>query len=158
MYRIYIRCRSEKSLTGSWAGGSTPALKCDRVPQSLIKGLSTLFFLRLYFCAIFAFIGQWVAKRQTGKKGGERWVWHATRVPGWDRARDVAVMWHAQWPFGYWGAPKTSYSVPSLAISSSQILVSSSISWFFERQREKECLWIGGGRTTLWLGKHPQRN
>ena len=33
---------------------------------------------------------------------------------------------------------KASYSVPSLAISSSQIFVSSSISWFCERQREKQ--------------------
>lgn len=46
---------------------------------------------------------------------------------------------------------KASYSVPSLAISSSQILVSSSISWFCERKREEECLDIGckatNGRT-----------
>lgn len=38
---------------------------------------------------------------------------------------------------------KVSYSVPSLAINSSQILVSSSISWFCETRREGECLETG---------------
>lgn len=38
---------------------------------------------------------------------------------------------------------KASYSVPSLAISSSQIFVSSSISWFCERQSEKQFLDVG---------------
>lgn len=74
--------------------------------------------------------------------------WETSRwVLSW-REHTCVKVWRRVWL-------KAFYSVPSLAISSSQILVSSSISWFFERQREKECLWIVGGRTTVLLGKHP---